>query len=136
MKKFLFVFALLTLSLSAVELHKAESYEEAQQLAKKEHKHIMVLITQDNCRWCQKMKKTTYKDPKVIERINRSYIFVEVHRYNDEYPKKLTVFGVPTTYFLYNDGTKIMQGVGGYWSSEDFMSFMDDADYKINKGRN
>ena len=94
----------------------------------------MVLITQDNCRYCLRMKNTTFKDPEVIKRIKEKYIFVEVNRHKDEYPKSyLTVYGVPTTYFLYKNGLKIMSGVGGYWNKEDFFSFMDDADYKVKK---
>ena len=131
-KVFITTLFLLT-TLSAELLNKADSFAHAQEKAQAENKRIIVLITQDDCRYCKRMKKTTFKDPKTIKRINEKYIFVEVDRYFDEYPEDLTVYGVPTTYFLYNDGTHIMRGAGGYWNSEDFASFMDDADKKVEK---
>jgi thioredoxin-related protein len=133
MKKVL-LFLLIVTGVHALELNRVVSYQKALEKAAEEDKRVMVLMVQDNCRYCKGMKKTTFRDPEVIERINEDYIFVEVHRYNDSYPKKkLSVFGVPTTFFLYNDGELIMRGAGGYWNKEDFFSFMDDADYKVKK---
>ena len=133
MFKLLINLLLLSSLLSALELKKAETYALAQAQAETQGKRIMVLITQTACRYCKMMKKTTFKDPVIIKRIHEKYIFVEVDRYFDDYPEDLTVFGVPTTYFLYNDGSHIMRGAGGYWNSEDFASFMDDADRKVEK---
>jgi len=136
MMKLLISLLFLLTSTFAVTLNKAENFAEAQAQAQAENKRIMVLITQDNCRYCKRMKKTTFKDPEIIKRIHKDYIFVEVDRYFDEYPEDLTVYGVPTTYFLYNDAKHIMRGAGGYWGSEDFHSFMDDADKKVKKKLN
>ena len=135
MKIYIMLLLLIGTFLNAQELSKAESYEAAKAQAFKENKYLMVLITTENCRYCKKMKKTTFVVPKVIDRIEKDYIFVEVNRDFDEYPDHLTVYGVPTTYFLYNDGEPIMRAVGGYWNSVDFLSFMDDADRKLLKGR-
>lgn len=133
----IFISALFLLtSLSAELLNRADSFAQAQAKAQAENKRIMVLITQDDCRYCKRMKQTTFKDPEIIKRINAKYIFVEVDRYFDEYPDDLTVYGVPTTYFLYNSGEHIMRGAGGYWGAEDFASFMDDADKKVKKKQN
>jgi thioredoxin-related protein len=119
----------------AEKLNSYACYNRAKLEAQKQNKHLMVLITQDNCQYCKRMKNTTFKDPEVIKRINESYVFVEVNRYTDKiYPKDyLTVYGVPTTYFLYKNGNKIMRGAGGYWNKEDFFSFMDDAEFKVKK---
>ncbi len=133
MRTIIFFFMLIG-SLHAVALNKALTYEEALEMAKEQNKRVMVLMVQDNCRYCKAMKANTFSDTEVIERINKHYIFVELHRYNDSYPKqKFAVYGVPTTFFVYNDGTLIMKGAGGYWNKEDFFSFMDDADFKVNK---
>lgn len=130
----LILFLLFATLLHAVSLNRVSSYEEALEVAQEQDKRVMVLMVQDNCRYCEGMKKTTFKDAEVIKRINKDYIFVEVHRYNDTYPKKkLSVYGVPTTFFLYNTGELIMKGAGGYWMKEDFFSFMNDADFKVKK---
>lgn len=136
MKSLLFLFFTTFAALHATTLEKASSYAQAQEQAIKENKHIMVLITTQQCRYCIKMKKTTFTIPKVIERITQDYVFVEVDRDFDTYPSYLTVYGVPTTYFLYNDGKPIMRGVGGYWNAVDFLSFMDDAKRAIEKHNN
>lgn len=123
--------------LHAQELNSVLCLEKAKLEAQKQNKNIMVLIIQDNCQYCKRMKETTFKDPEIIKRIKEKYIFIEINRYKDIYPKNyLTVYGVPTTYFLYKNGSKIMRGAGGYWNKEDFLSFMDDADYKIKKKLN
>lgn len=131
-KIFLLLLSLWSMSFAAT-LNKAESYKQAQALAQAQGKRIMVLITQSDCRYCKRMKQTTFKDLDIVNRIHKQYIFVEVDRYFDEYPEYLTVYGVPTTYFLYNNGSPIMRGAGGYWNTEDFTSFMDDADKKVKK---
>ena len=134
MKFFLLSFLLISSLLSADSIFNNYCYKRAKLQAQKQDKRLMVLITQDNCRYCIRMKKTTFTDPEVIKRIKEKYVFVEVNRHKDDYPKSyLTVYGVPTTYFLYKNGLKIMSGAGGYWNKEDFFSFMDDADYKVKK---
>ena len=133
MKKIILIVLISFGFVHAEPLTKVSSYEAAKIQAIKENKQLMVLITTENCKYCKKMKRTTFAIPKVIERIENSYIFVEVTRFKDSYPRSLNAIGVPTTYFLYNDGTPIMRGVLGYWNSIDFMSFMDDADRKIDK---
>ena len=131
------VLLLLTLSFSlASELNRASDIDEAFKMAKKENKHVMVLMIQDNCQYCKKMKRTTFKESEVIERINNKYIFVQVHRRNDVYPENLKVSAVPTTFFLYEDGRKISVQATGFWNKENFMSFMDDADYYMKKNKN
>ncbi|MDH5464955.1 MAG: thioredoxin family protein [Thiovulaceae bacterium] len=133
MKKTALILLLFLGFVQANVLTKATSYDAALAQAIKEKKNLMVLITTENCKYCKKMKRTTFAIPKVIERIEKSYIFVEVTRFKDKYPRSLKAIGVPTTYFLYNNGTPIMRGVLGYWNSIDFLSFMDDADRKIVK---
>ena len=133
MRVFILLISMLTTAF-ALNLNRAITYEEALEIAKEQDKRVMVLMVQDNCRYCKRMKETTFKDKEVIKRINKDYIFVEINRYKDDYPKKqFSVYGVPTTFFVNNDDTLIMKGAGGYWGKEDFFSFMDDADFKVKK---
>lgn len=122
-------------SLSAAELSWADSYAEAVKQAKVENKNVLVLISKERCRWCKKLKTTTLQDETVVARLERSYVIVEVVRDVDDYPEYLKAKMVPMSYFLYPDGSMIMRGVAGYWSVEDYMSFLDDVDYKIKKHR-
>ncbi len=121
--------------LSGAELSWADSYADAVAKAKAENKNVLVLISKDRCRWCKKLKTTTLQDEAVVARVERGYVAVEVTRGVDDYPEYLKAKMVPMSYFLYPDGSLIMRGVAGYWSTEDYMSFLDDVDYKIKKQR-
>ena len=133
MKKIALILVLSLTFLQASELFKAKDYKQAQMLAKQQNKRIMLFLTSPTCYYCKKMKKSTFKISRVVDRINKYYIFVEVDEYDGVYPEELTVPGVPGTFFLNNDGSKIMRHVLGYWSADDFLSFMDDADRKAKK---
>ena len=120
-------------SLHAVELNWLHSYKEALTKAKKEQKNVMLLVTSERCGWCRKLEKTTLKDEKVIERLNKNYIVVHLNRGEGDYPDSFKVSSVPATLFLRVDGTLIIKKVVGYWSSEDYLSYLDDVDYKLGK---
>lgn len=121
------------MSLQASELNWAGSFKEALTLAQKEDKNMMVLITTETCRWCRKLESQTLTDETVITRLNKDYISVHLTRDVDNYPHYLEVSGVPTTYFLNRAGQPLIKKVMGYWNVEDYMSYLDDVDYKLGK---
>jgi len=133
MQKILIVLCMLLLSLNAAELKWADTYTQAIEKAKKQNKNVMLLITTKTCRWCRKLESTTLKNQRVIERLNRDYISVHVTRDVDDYPSDLQVKGVPTTYFLNVQGAPMIRKVMGYWNVDDYLSFLDDVDYKLGK---
>jgi len=106
----------------------AKDYATAIKQAKKENKRVMLLITSETCRWCRKLESTTLEDKVVVDRLKKDYISVEVTRDIDKYPERFKAKVVPITYFLASDEEIIMRGVMGYWSSEDYLSIMDDVD--------
>ena len=123
-----FFLLLLTCNLFAEGLSWQSSYADALKKAKLEHKRVMLLITSETCKWCRKLESTTLKDPQVIERLQKEYVVVNVTRHKDDYPKRFSAVVVPMSYFLTTDEKVIMRGVMGYWSSEDYLSIMDDVD--------
>lgn len=133
MGKLLLILGLLFSSLQAEELIKVETFAKAQELAKKDNKRILLFLTSPTCYYCKQMKKRTLSISKVIKRINKDYIFVEQDEYRGKYPDAIEVAGVPAMAFLHNSGELIMRPVQGFWSSTDFLSFMDDAERKYNK---
>ncbi len=127
MKITIFTFIFISTLLKA-ELNWANSYEDAQQRALKEHKGILAVITKKSCVWCRKLESTTLQNDAVIKRIHSKFVPVHLTRLQDEYPTHLMAKMVPISYFLFADGTPIMRGVNGYWSVEDYLSIMDDVD--------
>ncbi len=131
-KTLILLFATL-FSLYGAELEWAQSYEEAMEKASKQKKNVMLLITTETCRWCRKLESTTLKDEDVVARLSRDYIVLHVTRDVDDYPLALETNGVPTTYFLDTRGEAIIKRVTGYWNAEDYLSYLDDVDYKLGR---
>lgn len=123
---------LLLAALFGEEIHWVHSYDEATEKAAKEGKNVLVLITTESCRWCRKLEAYTLTDQAVVRRINEKYVAVHVTRDVDDYPETLKAPYVPTSYFLRPDG-KIVHDMMGYWSVEDYLSILDDADYELKK---
>ena len=76
MKKFLMLLsAVFSLALSAAEIKWQNDMASASEAAKKEKKPIIMLFTgSDWCPPCMKMERTTWKDAKVVEYVNKNYI--------------------------------------------------------------
>ena len=128
--KYVLLALMMTLSLMGSEIKWAHSYEEALAQAKEENKKVLVVISTQTCRWCRKLVSTTLRDEAVVERINRDYIAVNVTRDKDVYPAELAAKAVPMSYFLDAEGT-VVHSMLGYWESMDYLSILNDVDYKI-----
>ena len=114
----------------------ALDYRDAIKEAKSSKKSVMVLITSKYCKWCKKLKRETLSNDIVIDRVNREFVAVEVRRGAKNYPyRHLRARVVPTIYFLYNNGKPIMRPVRGYWSVENFLSYLDDAQRRMARKR-
>jgi len=133
MYKVLILLCVSFLSLHAADLNWANSFKEALVQAQAEDKQMMVLITTETCRWCRKLESETLTDETVINRLNKDYVSVHLTRGVDEYPRYLSAPGVPATYFLDRAGQPIIKRVMGYWNVEDYLSYLDDVDYKLGK---
>jgi len=133
MNKIFLLLFLTSLSLYAADIVWEKSFSKALVKAQKENKNIMVLITTETCRWCRKLESQTLTDETIISRLNADYVSVHLTRDVDEYPRYLDAPGVPTTYFLDRAGKPIIKRVMGYWNVEDYLSYLNDVDYKLGK---
>ncbi len=110
-----------------ITLKDVESYEEALQIAKKQNKKVLMFMYSDYCPWCEKMKKTTLSDTKVIDYINSKYIFLKMDKDMGEYPQKLKPRFIPTTYVIDPKTKETVQEIYGYKSPKNFIKeFWDD----------
>ena len=131
MKK-LFIALLLFSAWLSADIHWQKDIPTAIELAKKEHKIIMVFVEGENCRWCKKMKYRTFGDEKVEQRL-QPFISVKVMRENKEAVKQLpAIQGVPTIFFIDTD-KKLLQDVIGYFDVDDFISYINTVENKIKK---
>ncbi len=54
------------------------SWDEAVELQKQEPKMVFIDVYTDWCGWCKKMDQSTFKDPKIIEAMNKYYYAVKL----------------------------------------------------------
>jgi len=127
-KKLLITVLILTLSLMA-DLHWQKDLPTAFDLAKKEHKKVMVFVEGKHCRWCKKMKHRILSDESVEKRL-ASFVLVKVDQEDEEAVKTLPqIDGVPTIFFMTAEKT-VLEKVIGYFDVFDFTSYIDSAEKK------
>lgn len=84
------------------------SYEEGSKRGEAENKKLMMVFNADWCRYCRKMAKDTFRDTSVIAYVNRKFIPISVNTDKDQATAtKFNVMGLPSTWFIAEDGEKI-----------------------------
>ena len=131
MKVLLITIALISTLFSA-ELDWPNDYNKALEIAKKENKHVYMLITSESCRWCRKFEATTLQDEATLERLKSKYVLLHISRDRDYMPSKFKKKRVPRHYFITQKG-EVIYSFLGYWNAEDFDSFLDDVDRRYKK---
>jgi len=99
------------------------NYEEALKLSEKHNMPIMILFTADWCHWCEKMKKETFTNPNVKEKL-KNYIYCEINTDNDSWvAKKYKVKSLPSCAII-NHG-KTIKFSPGFKNSTDFFNWLE-----------
>ncbi len=162
MRSKLFVFALLSVFLlttmilagkdepgTAKKDGKAEivwhRLDEGMKLAKEQDKKLFVNFTTDWCGWCKKMNATTFKEPVIIEYIDKFFIAVKVNgdskdslnldgwlTTEKQITKEFGVNSYPTYWFLSSDNVRIapMKGYRDKDGLFDILDYLKDDLYK------
>ena len=78
MKKITILFLLLFGFQAQAQL-KETSFENLDSLTRKSPRNIVVFIHTDWCRYCQKMKHTTFKDSTIIQKLNTDIYWVSLN---------------------------------------------------------
>ncbi len=102
----------------------AIAYDEALKLAQQTNKKIVLFFHTSWCHYCNQMRDTTLKDPKVQNRLN-AYIFVMVDA--DSHPalaKKYMVLNLPT-YIVINRNELVLKKASGYRGPNSFLRWLD-----------
>jgi thioredoxin-related protein len=105
MKSLLSFLLLGTLSLFG-EPNWACSYEKAFEMAEKEHKGVMIMLSKKSCDACWYMENIVLEDEALVRRIEKSFVplYLDVH---DDDIHGLTYIGTPTFYFKKSGGRTI-----------------------------
>jgi thioredoxin-related protein len=123
------VLGLLLLSSTLFSIEWSKDLETAFNLAKKEHKNIMVVVEGENCRYCKKLKHRTLSDETVEKRLEK-FVTVKVMREDASAMSVLPeVKGVPTIFFM-NEDKVISDEILGYVDVEDLIYYINDIEKK------
>ncbi|NOR56721.1 MAG: DUF255 domain-containing protein [Sulfurovum sp.] len=97
-------------------------------LAKKEHKNVIVMVGEDNCRWCVKMKKQTLSKSCVQKKL-QNYVLVSVKR-SDKYAiKNLQDFdGIIPSFFFMQANEEPLDSIVGYFTADDFLRYIEEVE--------
>lgn len=81
--------------------------------ARAEQRLVLLDLTAEWCEFCRKMDATTYRDPRVLELINRDYIAVRADEKDQpELAKRYEKAGRPATVIFNSEGTEIIRKRG------------------------
>ena len=89
------------------------NYKEAFLVAKKKNKPVFILFTTKHCRWCRKLKETTFKDEQIIKRLNHEFIVLLLDKNHSSYPSKYNITAVPSVYIT-NKNEEVFTSIVGY----------------------
>jgi thioredoxin-related protein len=97
------------------------------ELAKKEHKDVMIMVVSEGCRWCEKMKEETLSDERVLKKLEK-YILVQADRETPSERSQLPEFNhVPVIFFM-SPHKEVIDDLRGYFPPNDFLEYLDEIE--------
>jgi thioredoxin-related protein len=117
MKKILLILALLVSSVFA-EVKYVDIFD-AYDIAQKENKTVMVMLSQEGCPGCQYMENVVFNNTNISKILNEDFIVVYIDVYKEGAPDGLDFFATPTFYFLDAD-EKVLKRLNGGQNAKDF----------------
>lgn len=85
-------------------------------------KQQLIFVTSSRCIWCDRMKRNTFANAKVAERIGRDFTYAETS--GKDANQRYTVTGFPTYLILDSSGKELRRGTG-YRSPDEFIAWLD-----------
>ncbi len=128
MKHILFTFLFIS-SLFGVNLNWEHNYYKALHDAKEQGKDVYLFIGADDCRFCERFKKTTLDKKYVMDKLKEKFIPLYMSRDQHKIPNRFKVKGVPRHYFLTPEG-KIIHEDQGSREPDGFFSILDEVELK------
>lgn len=98
-------------------------YQDALDRADREGKPVLMFVSSETCPWCQRMKRETLADGRVIELISSRFVplFLEAPAGREEFKKTgLEVDGVPATLLIDAQGQEFGR-IEGFMAPDAFL---------------
>ena len=132
MKYILSLFLLSTFALSS-EINWITTYEEAQKIASKLNKPMLLFMNRKGCGSCQYMKENVFTDEGIIDFIDKKYVAVSLVIKKNDAPKLYKTNKTPVFHFVNADGKKIYPTLFGGKTAPFFLKLLKKTLYKDSK---
>lgn len=93
---------------------------DAYEIAEAQNKPVLLMLSKKGCPGCEYMLDVVYKNPEVVEYINKHFVAVDIDVYEEGAPEGLEYFGTPTFYFLDKD-ENVLKRVNGGQKVDEFL---------------
>jgi len=108
---------------TTAQIHWEENFHKGMVHAQEQNKPVVFIYSRHTCKYCVILEKTTFKDKKVIEALNRDFISIISYTDEGDYtPGELRSPGTPTLWFLYPDTSMMFQPLQGAVDASNFLS--------------
>jgi len=101
------------------DINWVEDIDDAYEIAAKENKNVMVMLSRTGCPACAYMKDIVFQDKNFVKRFNKGLIAVHIDIHKDFMPDGLEFFATPTFYFL-DANEKKLHRINGAHNSKEF----------------
>ncbi len=97
-------------------------------VAQKEQKNVIVMVGEDTCKWCRKMRQRTLTDVRIQKKL-QSYILVYLKRSSENIVNNIPDFdgNIPSFFFM-KDNRELIESVVGYFTADDFLQYIDEIE--------
>jgi len=107
-----------------VTLNWKHTIDKAFSEAKSEHKKVMVLVEDEHCRWCKKMKAGALSDKRVKEKLS-AYVLLKIDRADQQSMEALSGLRGPIPSFhLMSADRHPLDKLAGYYDTADFLEYL------------
>jgi len=76
------------------------------------NKLVLMIYTAKTCPQCAYMKKKVFKETKVKNFMDKHFVILEKDINKDDLPKGFNYFGIPTMFFINQQGNKVAKFIG------------------------
>lgn len=121
------ILALLVSRASAADIQWQTDEAKTLHLAAAAKRPVIVFVTAPSCHYCALMKRKTFRDPSVVEKVNRSFAALAID--GEQRPQLMEQLGVrafPTVLVVMPD-RKVAAFQEGFQSPAEFQRFLDEA---------
>lgn len=121
MKKIVVVLMLLSMSLLA-QPEWLDTLDEAKEIALKEDKLIMLMLSREECNACWYMENIVLEEKDVNILLESKFVPVYLNVRSDDVPDKFPYVGTPTFYFIDAQGNIIGKRLSGALNTKEFIA--------------